>query len=226
METGALLVDFGGVLTSSVPGAFRAAGGRLFGRPALIEQLLHQVPEAADLLVAHESGRLGVAGFEAGFGELLLGHGITADKAVGMVRAIQDRLRPDEMMLAAVRHVRGHGVPVALVSNAFGEDPYAGYDLPQLVDVAVVSTELGLRKPSRRIYQVACRRLGVEPGTAVLVDDLAMNLAGAARLGIGGILHVESSLTVAELQRRFCPPSCTGLVPGQEIASARPDLPH
>ena len=223
--TAALLVDFGGVLTSSVPGAFRATGAQLFGRPALIEGLLREVTAAADLLVAHESGRLSVSDFETGFGRLLTSRGIPADRASGVVRTIQDHLRPDEVMLGAVRHVRGHGFPVALVSNAFGDDPYAGYDLRQLVDVAVLSTDVGVRKPSRTIYRIACQRLGVDPGAAVLVDDLAMNLAGASRLGIHGILHVESWATAGELRRRFCPPSCTGPSRSQEIASARRELP-
>lgn len=198
----AVLTDFGGVLTTSVIEAFGAYSRSVSGDPALVLRLLRDDQEAAAALADHECGRLPQADFEARIAERLALHGVSVPPS-GMVDAVQGAMRPDEPMLAALTGLRARGVPVALVTNSLGDDCYRGYDLAALADVVVVSSEVGVRKPSRRIYQIACDRLGVAPEECVLVDDLAHNLAGAARLGIRGLHHVDSAATIAELDRLF-----------------------
>jgi putative hydrolase of the HAD superfamily len=99
--------------------------------------------------------------------------------------------------------MRAGGVPIAIVTNQLGRDCYDGFDLEALADVVVISAEVGVRKPSRRVYAIACERLGVPPETCVMVDDLRHNLDGAARLGIAGVLHTTAARTVRELDQRF-----------------------
>jgi putative hydrolase of the HAD superfamily len=67
----------------------------------------------------------------------------------------------------------------------------------------VISSEVGIRKPSRRIYTIACTRLGIDPLQAVMVDDLQQNLDGAGRLGIAGVLHTDAADTRTQLSDRF-----------------------
>lgn len=64
-------------------------------------------------------------------------------------------------------------------------------------------TEVGVRKPSRRIYALACGLLGVEPTDALMLDDLQQSLDGAARLGIRGRLHSPTTPTAALLTDWF-----------------------
>lgn len=198
----AVLVDFGGVLTSSVLDAFRAFGASLGGDPELPITLLSTDDEARRLLVDHESGRIDADAFDHGFAERLRAHGADVD-AEGVSARMQSGLTADEASLDLIRRLRAAGVPVALVSNAFGRDCYAGFDLAALADVAVISAEVGIRKPSRRIYEIACARLGVRPERAVMVDDLRQNLDGAARLGIAGVLHTDAADTERQLAERF-----------------------
>jgi putative hydrolase of the HAD superfamily len=106
-------------------------------------------------------------------------------------------------MLDALAALRAGGVPVALVTNSFGRDCYGAFDLHALADVVVISSDVGVRKPSRRIYAIACERLGVAPANCVMVDDIEHNLDGAARLGIAGVLHTSAAQTVRELDERF-----------------------
>ncbi|MBF6364207.1 HAD family phosphatase [Nocardia puris] len=197
----AVLVDFGGVLTSSVLDAFRAFGASL-GDPDLPITLLSTDDEARRLLVDHESGRIDADAFDRGFAERLRAHGADID-AEDVSARMQSGLTADEASLDLIRRLRAAGVPVALVSNAFGRDCYAGFDLAALADVAVISAEVGIRKPSRRIYEIACTRLGVRPERAVMVDDLRQNLDGAARLGIAGVLHTDAADTERQLAERF-----------------------
>lgn len=56
--------------------------------------------------------------------------------------------------------------------------------LPDLCDVVVLSSATGSRKPSRKIYDDACRALGVSAPEAVFVDDIRENIVAAEALGM------------------------------------------
>jgi putative hydrolase of the HAD superfamily len=198
----ALLIDFGGVLTTSVHDAFRAFSREVSDDEDLVLRLLATDAASTALLVGNENGTVSDEQFEAGFAARLAAHGVTV-AADGLLARLQAGFGPDAAMVEGVAALRAAGVPVALVTNQFGRDCYRGFDLPALADEVVVSTELGVRKPSRRIYAVACERLGVEPEQAVMVDDIQHNLDGAAKLGIAGVLHTSAATTLAELDARF-----------------------
>ena len=198
----AVLTDFGGVLTTSVFEAFETYSASVSEDPTLFGSLFRTEPAAGALLVEHECGRIDQAAFERGIAELLAPRGVLLP-APGFVDAFQALLKPDEEMIAAMLALRAAGVPVAIVSNSLGDDAYRGYDLAALADTSVISGEVGVRKPSRAIYELACARLGVEPAQCVMIDDLEHNLLGAARLGITGLHHTDSQQTVATLDRWF-----------------------
>lgn len=198
----AVLTDFGGVLTTSVLDSFRAWSTRVSDDPLLIERLFREDTESSALLVEHECGRTGEAEFERGIAGRLREKGVDVEPA-GLVAAIGAGMRPDETMLAALSGLRARGVPVAIVSNALGDDCYQGYDLDALADVVVISSRIGSRKPGRRIYRTACDRLGVDPSACVMIDDLEHNLTGAARLGIRGLHHIHSDETADALRELF-----------------------
>lgn len=198
----AVLTDFGGVLTTSVLDSFRAYSTRVGDDPTLIERLFREDAESSALLVEHECGRMSEADFERGIAGRLREKGVEVEPS-GLVAAIGAGMRPDETMLAALSRLRARGVPVAIVSNALGDDCYQGYDLDALADTVVISSEIGSRKPGRRIYRTACDRLGVEPSACVMIDDLEHNLRGAARLGIRPLHHMHSDETVRALGELF-----------------------
>jgi putative hydrolase of the HAD superfamily len=198
----AVLTDFGGVLTTSIFEAFAAYSATVSGDPQLFGALFRSDPAAGALLVEHECGRIDQARFEQGIAELLAPRGVQVP-APGFVDAFQALLKPDEEMIAAMLALRAAGIPVAIVSNSLGDDAYRGYDLAALADTTVISGEVGVRKPSRAIYELACARLGVEPSDCVMIDDLEHNLHGAARLGITGLHHTDSRQTIATLAGWF-----------------------
>jgi putative hydrolase of the HAD superfamily len=201
-ERSTLLVDFGGVLTTSVHDAFRAFSSEISGDPELVLRLLARDAESSRLLVENECGRLDDESFEHGFAARLAAHGVRVSPR-GLLKRMQSGFSADHEMLAAVGALRAGGTPVALVTNSFGHDCYEGFDLHGLADVVVISSDVGVRKPSRRIYVIACERLGVAPASCVMIDDIEHNLDGASRLGIAGVLHTSASQTVRELDERF-----------------------
>jgi putative hydrolase of the HAD superfamily len=188
------------VLTTSVFAAFEQLGSDLGCDPRLPLRLLATDEESGALLVAHEEGRIGERQFEEGFAERLRAHGVAIDRAdPGLVRRIQSALRPEPAMIDLVAKVRAAGYRVGLLSNSLGDDCYAGFDLPAMFDAVTVSGEVGVRKPSRRAYEIACERLGVRPRDTVMVDDLKQNITAAERAGLAGILHTDASATAAAL---------------------------
>ena len=70
------------------------------------------------------------------------------------------------------------------IPSAFLQSPLAEY-----IDAPVFSCEERIRKPSRRIYQVACERLKVQPQECFYVGDgSGEELTGAAAVGMLPIL--------------------------------------
>ena len=202
MTRTAVLIDFGGVITTSVLRAFEQFGELLGAPSGLIRDLLSHDTTARELLVEHECGRIDADAFDRGFADRLCAHGVEVQPERLSAR-MQAGLRRDDDTVRLIDDLRAGGVPIALVSNAFGRDTYAGFDLDALADVFVISSEVGIRKPSRRIYAIACERLSIDPGQAVMVDDLQQNLDGAARLGIAGVLHTDAADTRKQLTERF-----------------------
>ncbi|MFF4687862.1 HAD family hydrolase [Streptomyces sp. NPDC001307] len=197
----AVLFDFGGVLTTSLLAAFERLGTDLGCDPRLPLRLLAGDRASGALLVAHEEGRIGELEFERGFAERLRAHGVAIDPAEpGIVGRIQSAMRPDRAMIELVARVRGAGYRVGLLSNSLGDDCYAGFDLPGMFDAVTISGETGVRKPSRRAYEIACERLGVRPPDAVMVDDLEQNIDAAERAGLAGIVHTDAEATAAALK--------------------------
>jgi putative hydrolase of the HAD superfamily len=81
--------------------------------------------------------------------------------------------------------LRERGVPVAVVSN-IGWDlrpVFRAHGLDRRVDAYVLSCEHGVQKPEPRIFELACRALGVAPGETLMVGDDRRADAGAAALG-------------------------------------------
>jgi HAD superfamily hydrolase (TIGR01509 family) len=97
------------------------------------------------------------------------------------------RLFPDAMPFLV--SARERGVPVALVSNctAYTRPMLETLGVLDLVDVAVLSCEIGHAKPSPEIYARALESLGVPAADAVFVDDQLRYCAGAVAAGVAAV---------------------------------------
>ncbi len=56
-----------------------------------------------------------------------------------------------------------------------------------------ISGEHGIVKPDPAIYRAACERFGIDPSTAVFVDDVAANVAGAASVEMTGLQFFDAA---------------------------------
>jgi len=104
-------------------------------------------------------------------------------------------------MVDAVRSAHAAGVRTALVSNSWGVHRYPHDMFSELFDGVVISGEEGIRKPSRRMYELGAERAGVPAQSCVYVDDLAFNLVPAEKLGMATVHHTSAETTIPELER-------------------------
>ena len=189
----ALVVDFGGVLTTNIWHSFAAFCAAEGLDPDRVRSLFRDDPEALALLRRLETGEIDEAEFEPALGSLL-----GVDESGGLTARLFAGLRPDEGMVGAVRAARSAGVKTGLISNSWGLGIYDRAPV-ELFDVAVISGEVGLHKPQPEIYLLACERLGVEPRECVFVDDLRENCEGAEAVGMTSLLHRETTETLDAL---------------------------
>jgi putative hydrolase of the HAD superfamily len=86
--------------------------------------------------------------------------------------------------------LRDRGLKTGLVSNAFDPPGLLHSDLEQMglgsrLDVAVFSSEVGMRKPHPAIFESALGRLAIDPARAVFVGDRRYeDIRGAKELGM------------------------------------------
>ena len=76
---------------------------------------------------------------------------------------------------------------------------YPWADLGPLLDIRIVSGDVGLRKPDPAIYQLVSDQLGLPLDACAFVDDLQPNIDIARELGMFAVLHTDLSATLAAL---------------------------
>jgi putative hydrolase of the HAD superfamily len=76
------------------------------------------------------------------------------------------------------------------------------YPMMRHFDHAVLSFELGLRKPEPGIYQEAINRAGCEPREIFFTDDREENVAGALEAGIDAAQFLSAEQLERELRSR------------------------
>jgi putative hydrolase of the HAD superfamily len=191
----ALLIDWGGVLTTNLFASFHAYCLAAEIEPERLMGRFRRDPEARELLVALEKGQLQERDFERQFAALLE---VEPD---GLIDGLFAGVQPDEAMVRAVRMTHAAGLRTALVSNSWGVHRYPHDLFDELFDGVVISAEEGIRKPSRRMYELGAERAGVAPEACVYVDDLPFNLSPAQELGMAVVHHTDADTTIPQLER-------------------------
>ena len=109
--------------------------------------------------------------------------------------------RLDDTLLDLLAH-RPAATAAAVVSNN-GADVRpvweAAFDINAVVDLLVISGEEHVAKPDRRIYEIACGRLGVAPHACLFVDDDETNVRAARSLGMRAVHHSASRPAYSEI---------------------------
>lgn len=190
-----LLIDWGGVLTTNLFVSFHAYCKQTGIDTKELITRFRADPAFRELLIALEKGAIDEAAFELRFAEML------DVPSKGLIDGLFAGVGPDTAMIEAVRRAREAGVRTALVSNSWGVHRYPHELFGEIFDGVVISGEEGIRKPSRRMYELGAERAGVPAERCVYIDDLPFNLQPARELGMATIHHTSSDTTLPELER-------------------------
>jgi putative hydrolase of the HAD superfamily len=195
----AVLFDWGDTLMRWAPDADLLEAGHAAGFAAIGREHVPGITERfRDVYLAafFEPGVIEEIEYPAEVRRLFADFGvdISDDELLRFLDAEHDAWAPARTLAstthALLESLRGRGLRLALVSNAFDPPDLLHRDLAQLgvaerLDVAIFSSEIGRRKPDPVIFRAALERLGVEPEAALFVGDtLATDIAGAAALGM------------------------------------------
>ncbi len=194
-----LILDFFGVLTSNMVEVIEYFEDReKLARGTFLQGWAD--PAGKALFAALELGEISQRDWNAGFAELI---GVQPDDL--MARYLADAY-PAYRVLDVAKQARAAGIKTAVLSNSLGRtpyDPYSGWDLRGSFDEVVLSTDLKIRKPDPRIFQITADKLGLTPQECVFVDDTEDNLVAAARLGMRVLLGLDEDVTARELRVVF-----------------------
>ncbi len=193
----AVLWDFGGVITSSPFDAFDRYEAA-HGLPAGFIRGLNTVNPDTNAWSQFERGAIDVDAFATLFEEEATAAGGTID-ARDVLSVLVGEVRP--VMVEAVRRCHRH-LKTGLLTNNFtvGGSTVDYGDTLDHFDVVIESSRTGVRKPDPRFYEAACEALAIEPGEAVFLDDLGINLKPARAMGMRTIKVAAPDQALAELE--------------------------
>ncbi len=197
-----LLIDVGGVLTSDLFAGFDGFCAREGLSGVSFQQLYFESPDAQELFHRLELGEVDPADAELRMARLL---GLPDERADGLFARLYEDVNLLPEMTRAVEALHDQGVRTGVLSNSWWMPVYDDPFYARAFDVQVISGQVGIRKPSPRMFELGVERLGVPPQRLVSVDDFEENLVPARAMGMAGVLHAPSDpgRTVAELERLF-----------------------
>lgn len=112
-----------------------------------------------------------------------------ADPVLDAYYTGREHIHPD---MLAILHELKPRYRLALLSNAWQLDMERWlrekHGLDSMFEVVVSSAAVGLAKPDPAIYRLALERLGLSPGEALFIDDLARNTATAEAIGLPSVV--------------------------------------
>lgn len=202
MKYEALIVDFGGVLTTPLQDAMvDFANEHDIELQDLVRAALRAYSGGEDdLVVRFETGDLTEAEFALAFAQRLTEATGKPIEAEGLLERLFGTLKLEPDMITAVEKARSAGLKTALLSNSWGLGLYPREVLDRICDVVIISGEVGLRKPDPAIFTMTTDKLALEPAACVFVDDHPGHLKAAAEVGMTTVLHKTPRESVAQLE--------------------------
>jgi putative hydrolase of the HAD superfamily len=207
MRFDAVLFDFGGVFTDSPFDAVEDAGRELGAAPGELREIVFG-PYHED--TDHPWHRLER-------GEVSLADAREAVISIG--RSAGFEFEPFELLARSVgkggargefvecaRGLRERGFLTAMVTNnvrEFGFGWRRMIPVDEIFDLVIDSSEVGVRKPDRRIYHLTLEQLGgIAPERTVFLDDFEGNLEAARDVGMHSVLvDADAERAIVDLER-------------------------
>jgi putative hydrolase of the HAD superfamily len=197
----AALFDFGGVILSSPFEAF-AAFERERDLPEDFIRTVNATNPDDNAWAKLERSEVDLDQFGDLFAveSAALGHEVDGRHVIGL---LMGELRP--AMVEAVRRCTERLKTGLLTNNFVTGGGHVDREsemraVMSMFDVVVESSQVGVRKPDPRFYEIACTQLEIDPSEAVFLDDLGVNLKPARAMGMTTIKVGDPAVALAELE--------------------------
>lgn len=203
----AILWDFGGVITSSPFEAFTAYEQKNNLPKDFIRGINSTNPDT-NAWAQFESNDIDADAFDTLFAQEAeaAGHRVSGKDVLALLSG-SIRPRMVNVLKACKEHYKIGCITNNVKSGAgpgmarSSEKAQQIADIMALFDHVVESSELGIRKPNPRIYEVACEALGVSAERCVFLDDLGINLKPAKAQGMQTIKVISEAQACDDLQK-------------------------
>jgi putative hydrolase of the HAD superfamily len=207
MSIAAVIWDFGGVITTSPFESFNRFEAER-GLPKDFIRGINATNPETNAWAKFESSAVNLDEFDELFAQeaQAKGHHVRGKEVVAL---LSGDLRPRmiEVLKTCKQKYR-----IACITNNVrsGEGPgmarsadkaNAVAEVMKLFDLVVESSIEGIRKPNPAIYTLTCERLGIDPGRAIFLDDLGINLKPARDLGMRTIKVLSETQAIDDLAR-------------------------
>ena len=196
MAIQAVVFDIGGVLEITPPtGWVEKWEARLHLKPGKLDERLMDVWRAGRL------GNISEEEVEKRIGEIM---GMDQGQVEAlMVDLWEEYLGELNAPLASYFSSLCPRYQTAIISNSFvgaRTREQERYHFDKMTDLIIYSHEVGIAKPDRRIYELTCERLGVQPAEMIFLDDVEGHIAVARELGIHAIHFKETAQAIADIE--------------------------
>ena len=106
----------------------------------------------------------------------------------------------DHNLVEYIRSLRGR-YHTGMISNAWSglREFITKQNLIDIFDTVIISAEVGVVKPSARIYEVALEQAKVGANEAVFVDDMSVNIEACGKVGMKGVLFNDPEESLSRL---------------------------
>jgi len=110
---------------------------------------------------------------------------------------IDTYLKIDIELVKIIKKLKDMGYKTILLSNAnvsfFHRKVYPTYpEFKNLFNEIIISSEIGMVKPYKDIYQHALKKINSKPEESLFIDDRKVNVDSAVALGMYGFLYTDS----------------------------------
>ena len=129
-----------------------------------------------------------------------LNYEVSELKAIWL-EALEKTYLPYFEVIDLVKRLRGE-YKIGLLSNLedAGVEVIKKQGLEENFDEIVYSCKVGFIKPDEKIYQIMLKKLGVKAEEAVFIDDKEINIDGAKKAGMKGIVFLNYQKLVQDLK--------------------------
>jgi len=193
----AVIFDFGGVLVRMVDDRPRLGLAEQLGVPlSRLDELVFFSGSAQRA----SRGEINVAQHWKAVGEAL---GIQPGDMPGFLEQYWSADDVNWQLLDYIRDLHPR-YKVGLLSNAWEDlrqTMHTRWDIDGLFDELIISAEVKLVKPDPRIFHLAIVRLGVQPGEAIFIDDIAENVEAARKEGLIAIQFQDTQKTLDQINQ-------------------------